>query len=334
MLTLLVYHTVTLLTFRPFLIFRARWRRDGPAKTAETQKTPPWLDDACDTCLEAARCLIRYLSDSYQVNYLVRVCFDCSVPYVPANAAQNMKYHGFFLESACFTLAFDMIHMTPQMAEKHLPWVRSGYRCLASMLPNNEFQEQISMTMSAIQQMLMAVFPDFAAMGGTSFMSMDPTGATAGPSASDENRTTSGRNQSFAKTTSSSPHQNQQPMNSLRQRQQSFNNYSPSSDLANPSTFFNTLGQNLMMTTPPTGDGGSIESTTNPDLDQLADFPPLDMNWGDIDFSSMDLDAFLSIDPTTGGVSNPMGTAGMNVNTNDLGMGMGLGLGQGFGGLR
>lgn len=260
-----------------------------------------------------------------------------------------MKYHGFFLESACFTLAFDMMHMTPQMAEKHLPWVRLGYRCLASMLPKNQFHEQTSVTMNAIQQMLMAVFPNsMPTEGAADFMSMGQTGAAdarAGPAASDEYHSTSSRSHDYPDTTSSSPHQYQQPVKPRQQQQQqpqpqqSFHNYSPTTDLANPSTFFNFLGQNLMTPLPGSGGGDGSTESNNQD-DQLTDFPPLDMNWGDIDFSTMDLDAFLSIDPSaatttataTSGVNSTAVPWGGNVNvtSNDLG----LGLGQGFGGLR
>lgn len=85
-----------------------------------------------------------------------------------------------------------------------------------------------------------------------------------------------------------------------------------------------------MMPTPVPGDG-STESNTQDD--QLADFPPLDMNWGDIDFSSMDLDAFLSIDPSTSGVNSAAagglwggGNRNGSANANDLGLGLGQAL--------
>lgn len=284
--------------------------------------------------------LVGFLSSEHSGSSMF-ISLELFIAIIQSNVLQNMKYHGFFLESACFTLAFDMMHMTPQMAEKHLPWVRLGYRCLASMLPKNQFHEQTSVTMNAIQQMLMAVFPNsMPTEGAADFMSMGQTGAAAaaGPAASDEYHSTSSRSHDYPGTTSSSPHQYQQPVKprQQQQQQQSFNKYSPTTDLANPSTFFNFLGQNLMTPLPGSGGGDGSTESNNQD-DQLTDFPPLNMNWGDIDFSSMDLDAFLSIDPSatataTSGVNSttvPWGGNG-NVNSNDLG----LGLGQGFGGLR
>lgn len=72
-----------LLTFRPFLVFRAKWRQDNIIKQNEAQSTghikteqtttPPWLDEACECCLEAARCMIRNLSEACEVNNRVRV---------------------------------------------------------------------------------------------------------------------------------------------------------------------------------------------------------------------------------------------------------------------
>ncbi|KAL1981394.1 hypothetical protein VTN96DRAFT_2696 [Rasamsonia emersonii] len=261
---LLLYHNLLLLTFRPFLVFRARWRRErsSTAKNGE-QETPPWLDEACEYCLEAARCTIRYLSEAYEVNKLVR----------------EIKYHAFFLESACFTLAFDMMHNKEESALKHLPWVKSGLRCLAAMLPRNlQFYTQVPSTMSAIQQMLQSVFPGLnpsVVVGG----GLD---STSGPEGQDDN------------------HQHHHPVNSVS----SSGAYRDNDVDGNPSAFFNSLGQNLMMTMP-TGGSTSTEMS-NQDRDeqqqqqqqqqQLVDFTQADLGWN-MDFSTMDLEAFLSIDP-------------------------------------
>ncbi|KAH8695045.1 hypothetical protein BGW36DRAFT_428937 [Talaromyces proteolyticus] len=311
---LLLYHHVTLLTFRPFLIFRARWQKDKPAKNHEDsqtdandseQNTPSWLHEACESCLESARCIIRYLSDAYQVNIRVR----------------EIKYHGFFLESACFTLAFDMMHTNSRTAEKHLPWVRSGLRCLASMLPKNQFQEQISMTMAAIQQMLIAVFPGLAAGGGPDLMSSDinnqnfdqkpaaaAAAAGAGGGGNEEfynGSPSNGSSHEYIRTPTSHQQQQYQPRKP-QQQQQPFNKYSPNTDITNPSAsaFFNSLGQNLLMTTPISGGDTSTDSNTNNNPDELVDFTTADINWENFDFSTMDLEAFLSIDPTVGNDNN------------------------------
>lgn len=40
---------------------------------SEQSVTPPWLDEACESCLEAARCMIRHLSGACEINRYVRV---------------------------------------------------------------------------------------------------------------------------------------------------------------------------------------------------------------------------------------------------------------------
>lgn len=83
-LRMIVYHYILLLTFRPFLVFRARWRQELKREPGSEQPVPAWLDDACRYCLDAAHSLVRYLYEAYQVNDLTKVrSIDCLITYSP-----------------------------------------------------------------------------------------------------------------------------------------------------------------------------------------------------------------------------------------------------------
>ncbi|KAF7547041.1 hypothetical protein G7Z17_g8001 [Cylindrodendrum hubeiense] len=138
-----MYHHTLLLTFRPFLILRAKLKQDN--SSPENNHSPPsWLDTACEYCLEAARNSIGFLTGSCATNIL----------------CQDIKYHGFFIEGACYALAFDMLQER-KSAHRNLPWIHSALRCLRSMVPKNrEGAGQLPVTIAAIEQMVRSVFPD------------------------------------------------------------------------------------------------------------------------------------------------------------------------------
>ncbi|KAK7432404.1 hypothetical protein QQZ08_000966 [Neonectria magnoliae] len=72
----------------------------------------------------------------------------------------DIKYHAFFIEGACYALAFDMLQ-EKKYAHRNLPWIHSGLRCLRSMI--NKTQDaagQLPTTIAAIEQMVRSVFPD------------------------------------------------------------------------------------------------------------------------------------------------------------------------------
>ncbi|PCG92003.1 Transcription factor [Penicillium occitanis (nom. inval.)] len=309
----LLYHNTLLLTFRPFLVFRARWRRDGIMKQnentstrgdkSEQNTTPPWLDEACESCLEAARCMIRHLSGACEINQYVR----------------EINYHGFHLETACFTLAFDMMHSTPQAAEKHLPWVRSGLRCMSTLIPKGEYKGQVSLTMNAVQQMLIAVFPELATATGADLSSPDDSNRFDSDvydrSSRGDNVSSNLSEHNYNLPTRNSISSNAQQFTGYG-RQQIYNPSSSSSALpdynniyTNPSTFFTSLGQNLMATPV-----SSTESNTNTNANNISsaddigmvDFTQADIpiDWKDFDFSTMDLDTFMSIDPVNSSAAN------------------------------
>lgn len=84
MLICLVYYHTLLLTFRPFLIFRGHWRRDKEAALQESTigstkcptEIPPWLNEACNHALRAARKTIQHLCEASRANHLVKVLFS------------------------------------------------------------------------------------------------------------------------------------------------------------------------------------------------------------------------------------------------------------------
>ncbi|PYH80329.1 hypothetical protein BO82DRAFT_418009 [Aspergillus uvarum CBS 121591] len=137
MLSSLYNHTV-LLTYRPFLILRGRWRQKTKALCRETQSnhhvdkpgTPVWLDATCSSAVNAAYALIDHIArTSHQIP-----------------TAKELRYHGFFLGSAVFALIYDMLHDT-NLASLHLPRIKMGLRCLYSMREG----EPIASTIRAIE---------------------------------------------------------------------------------------------------------------------------------------------------------------------------------------
>lgn len=68
-----VYHHTVLLTFRPFLILRAKLRQETASLSKAPQTPPPWLDAACEQCLEAARNTVDFLLGACQKDTLCRV---------------------------------------------------------------------------------------------------------------------------------------------------------------------------------------------------------------------------------------------------------------------
>lgn len=65
-----VYSHTVLVTYRPFLILRGRWRQQTKAVCREVQPihyvdkqgSPAWLDAACSSAVNAAYTLIEHIS--------------------------------------------------------------------------------------------------------------------------------------------------------------------------------------------------------------------------------------------------------------------------------
>ncbi|KAM0561578.1 hypothetical protein ACHAPJ_002746 [Fusarium lateritium] len=66
----------------------------------------------------------------------------------------DIKYHGFFIEGACYALAFDMLQ-EKKTAHRNLPWIHSGLRCLRSMMGTAGINAgQLPITIASIEQMV------------------------------------------------------------------------------------------------------------------------------------------------------------------------------------
>ncbi|KAH7246375.1 fungal-specific transcription factor domain-containing protein [Fusarium tricinctum] len=232
-----IYHHTLLLTFRPFLILRAKLNRDqATAGSEDVQMPPPWLDSACEYCLEAARNSVGFLTGSCATNVL---CHD-------------IKYHGFFIEGACYALAFDMLQ-EKKTAHRNLPWIHSGLRTLRSMMGTAGANPgQLPITIASIEQMV--------------------------------------RSAGF---------ELKEPVDESRQHSQPPRQKYPGSPA--PGSLANGRGNEPAFTFPSMPFGFDVTGQLNgaspagAGSEDLADFTAADVGW-DIDFGTMNMEAFLSLD--------------------------------------
>lgn len=249
-----MYHHTLLLTFRPFLILRAKLKQES-----SSSGPPPWLDTACEYCLEAARNMISFLAGACATNPF---CAD-------------IKYHGFFIEGACYTLAFDMLQGSVS-AHRNLPWIHAGLGCLRTMISKRRSDKgQIPITSDAIKQMVLTVYPnldldrggDAAAVVQASQLQSEGEEEVGGSSSSVAVTAPTGLSGTAIPT---SDGRAQMPIPSM------------------PFTYpFMPFGF----------DANGNVSNTSPDMrsDEQIDFTAADVGW-DIDFGTMDMEAFFSLD--------------------------------------
>ncbi|KAF5632879.1 hypothetical protein F52700_6417 [Fusarium sp. NRRL 52700] len=234
-----MYHHTLLLTFRPFLILRAKLNHDRAAATSaeNLQMPPPWLDSACEYCLEAARNSVGFLTGSCATNILCR----------------DIKYHGFFMEGACYALAFDMLQ-EKKTAHRNLPWIHSGLRCLRSMMGSAGVNAgQLPITIASIEQMVRSA----------GFELKDPV---------DSNQ----QKQPPQSTLPGSP----APVSVAGGMRSE-----PAFTFPSMPFGFDVTGQM----------NGSSSSPAGAAPEDMADFTAADVGW-DIDFGTMNMEAFLSLD--------------------------------------
>jgi hypothetical protein len=75
-----VYHHTLILTFRPFLVMRATMRQEDSEGAGQPHPPPPpWLDAACEYCLDAARHSIAFLIRAFEKNEMCRVSTPCEL---------------------------------------------------------------------------------------------------------------------------------------------------------------------------------------------------------------------------------------------------------------
>lgn len=166
-----------------------------------------------------------------------------------------MRYHGYFLGSACFTLIYNIIH-DESTATTHLPWVYAALQTLSEMRAG----DPITNTISAIQTILRKINPSYE--WSPSAKSTEPgvhsTESTSLP------QTAAYEHNKQLNMPDSVAHPSQTP-----------------AIPAEPPNFQPILPPLEMPET--VGEG-----------EDLLDFTQSDMGW-DFDFSTMDLEAFFSV---------------------------------------
>ncbi|KAJ3458143.1 hypothetical protein MRS44_012252 [Fusarium solani] len=168
----------------------------------------------------------------------------------------DIKYHGFFIEGACYALAFDMLQ-EKKTAHRNLPWIHSGLRCLRSMITKAGANAgQLPTTIASIEQMV----------------------RSAGFELKDQVDPDMRQSQSQQPLHSTLPGSPAMPPASVAGEEPAFT--FPSMPFG-----FDVTGQ--VNGTSPMGVGS----------DEQADFTAADVGW-DIDFGTMNMEAFLSLDPT------------------------------------
>ncbi|KAJ5623923.1 hypothetical protein N7510_000232 [Penicillium lagena] len=103
-------------------------------------ETPSWLNEACTHVLTAAQRTIYHLCEASYVNDHVR----------------QMRYHGYFMGSACFTLIYNFVH-DPNSASVYLPWVYAALQNLSTIRAG----DPIASTISSIQTVLRKINPSY-----------------------------------------------------------------------------------------------------------------------------------------------------------------------------
>jgi hypothetical protein len=191
------------------------------------------------------------------------------------------------------------------------------------LIPEGEYKGQTYLTMNAVQQMLIAVFPELSTATGPDLSSPDDSnrfdndvydrstrGDNVSSNLSEHNYDLPTRNPISRNTQLAS-----QQQRSSYSQQQIYNNPSSSSALpdynniyTNLSTFFTSLGQNLMATpvSSTESNANSANNISSADDIGMADFTQADIpiDWEDFDFSTMDLETFMSIDPVNSSAAN------------------------------
>lgn len=272
--SIVYYHTI-LLTFRPFLIFRGRWQRDvkasrqgiGGSTAKRPSEIPGWLHEACANVLNSASRTIHHLYAAAYMNDLVRVCgllfSRFCISY--ADVVQELRYHGFFLGSASFALVYDLIHGENASAPL-LPWIHAGIWCLASMRAGDPIESSIA----ALQTILRKLNPSYEWV---------PTKQPKDHPGLDTTTPTPAR-----------PYSDYMPNgHGLSMLQTLPGEQIPDAGLPTlPDLEGSMLPGNIPIASGSVGSG-----------EDLLDLTQSDMGW-DFDFSTMDLEEFFSVHPTTG----------------------------------
>jgi hypothetical protein len=193
------------------------------------------------------------------------------------------------------------------------------------MVSDGEYKGQTYLTMNAVQQMLIAVFPELSTASGPDLSSPDDSNRFESDvydrSTRGDNVSSNLSEHSYNLPTRNPLSNNTQfagesvPRQGSYSHRQIYSNPPSASALqdynniyTNPSTFFTSLGQNLMATPVSSTESNPASNNANMSADDIGmvDFTQADIpiDWKDFDFSTMDLDTFMSIDPVNSSAAN------------------------------
>ncbi|KAK3906529.1 fungal-specific transcription factor domain-containing protein [Staphylotrichum tortipilum] len=152
-----MYHHTMVLTFRPFMILRAKLRQEracsgnpaapGSSSCANLPSPPPWLDKACEYCLEATKHCIAFLAGACEQNVLCR----------------EIKYHAFFIEGASHVLVLDLLQ-GKEAGRATVPWIQRAIHTLRLMQPKSDKSPVRTVDLSDnLERMVRSVYLDFRA---------------------------------------------------------------------------------------------------------------------------------------------------------------------------
>ncbi|OJJ50396.1 hypothetical protein ASPZODRAFT_1165843 [Penicilliopsis zonata CBS 506.65] len=177
--------------------------------------------------------------------------------------AREIRYHGFFLGSSCLCLLYDMLNVEGA-ACTHLPWIHAGMNCLASMRAG----EPVISTVAPLQAILKSLNPAYewiapaSSSSASSYQHAAAAGSGSNATTASLSATTSGSGSGYA----------------------SMMNYLPGLRMAGVGALDAEALQEELQFQPST-----VKSS-----DDLPDFTQSEMGF-DFDFSTMDLEAFLSL---------------------------------------
>ncbi|RDW61831.1 Zn(II)2Cys6 transcription factor [Aspergillus mulundensis] len=143
-----VLNHMTLLTYRPLVIFRSRWKRDedrlnraqANPQTRPRPECTTYLREGCNHALNAAVSTIRYLSALGIQNSKIK----------------DIRTHSLLLTHTLLLLLYDFIHDATH-PPSHLHWIHTALRFLARM----RHGEPVASVISAARGMLRRVNPGF-----------------------------------------------------------------------------------------------------------------------------------------------------------------------------
>ncbi|KAF2113581.1 hypothetical protein BDV96DRAFT_114419 [Lophiotrema nucula] len=131
------YFYTVCLTFRPFLLLSLEIGRENAERSEFSQsilvKINATLPDACERCIDAARCMIGL----------------CQSVYTLYSEAEGVSYHELFLETACFVLIAATLRDKTSYSS-NASFIRTGITCLRKTSRSKRREELIT----AVEQLL------------------------------------------------------------------------------------------------------------------------------------------------------------------------------------